>query len=107
MRVETDTGVILYWPPHEGVLYCAAGPVSRNVRIVLIGHRRQVEAALTTERLDAAGGGKFWRERLKQPHLTLAPMYQVTCRFSNIRKHSPPIPPPGDFVMRERRVCSL
>lgn len=36
MRVEAEGNPIaLYWPPHEGVLYCLAGPVSRRVKIIV------------------------------------------------------------------------
>lgn len=85
MRAETDTGVLLYWPPHKGILYCAAGPVSRNVPIVLIGNRKE---------LGAERG-------------LISRAYSVTVRReSRIIRHSPPLPAAGECIVRPaRKVC--
>lgn len=94
MRVEDDRGVLLYWPPHEGVLYCTAGPVSWNVAVRIIGTEEEISKAMTTPRLFGC--------RYSPPKLRLAPDYRVTASVGVVVEHSTPIPEDGGVIVRVR-----
>ena len=95
MRVETDRGCLLYWPPHEGILYCPAGPVSFGVPVVVIGTKAEIKKATVVNRW-----GEYLGIRLVHSR------YKVTTRVDKSAQSSPPLPPPGDFTVRPvSKVC--
>jgi hypothetical protein len=99
MRLESADGVILYWPPHEGIIYSLAGPVSRNVPVVVVGTNGEVGAVMTESK-------NRWNDPVKQ-RLKLAQAYAVTVRIVSrrLRRNSVPIPPPSEVIMRALVRC--
>lgn len=88
MRAASDSGVLLYWPPHEGILYSPAGPVSRQVPIVLTGTLAEFKAAeKLLEQLERRGYQTTER-KVKEPPA----------------EQSVPIPDPGELIRRPTRV---
>lgn len=87
MRVESDSGVLLYWPPYEGVLYSVAGPVSWMVPIIA-----------------TATAAEFKEE--KKVFAVLERRYQIQVRKVKEppAEQSVPIPDPGELIMRPARV---
>ena len=99
MRVETTDGILLYWPPHDGILYCVAGPVSRNVRVVIVGTAEEIAEAVAAAHTPDFG---FHRGRYFPAKIKLAPDYEVETRTGEVREHSVRIPEQSELIVRMR-----